>query len=192
MASRDSWLGSAQDLWRDITEGDRFPRFVRISLAIVMTLGTLWSAFLFRQMFSTMRGSDMAPPADNATTDQEIAQLEETARGFRNAVMARTGSTQLAVLAATVARKPFMPSDAAGSRADLLDEMTGTPMMWVKAVLIKGNDAAAVVDVDGYGEGIILKKGGSFAGGKGRVVAITHDKVVVTWSGQQIDIPVDR
>lgn len=192
MASQDSWLGAVRELWNDIAEGDRFPRFIRVSLALVLILASLWSVLIFRRMFSTLRGSEIAPPAENAAINQEIAQLEETAKGFRSAVLARTGSTQLAVLAATVARKPFMPSSATGHREDLPEDLAGTPMIWVKAVLIKGNDAAAVVDIEGYGEGIILKKGGAFAEGKGKVIGILHDKVVVTWSGLQIDIPVDR
>lgn len=192
MSSQDSWIVAFRELWNDIVEGDRIPRILRILLATALILGSLWSVLLFRQMFFTMKGREAPPPAANAAADKEIAQLEETAKGFRNAVMARTGSTQLAVLAATVARKPFMPSDPGSRREELLDDLAGTPMIWVKAVLIKGNEAAAVVDVEGYGEGIILRKGGSFADGKGRVIGITHEKVVVTWSGQQIDIPVDR
>lgn len=192
MSSQDSWIVAFRELWNDIVEGDRIPRILRILLATALILGSLWSVLLFRQMFFTMKGREAPPPAANAAADKEIAQLEETAKGFRNAVMARTGSTQLAVLAATVARKPFMPSDPGSRREELLDGLAGTPMIWVKAVLIKGNEAAAVVDVEGYGEGIILRKGGSFADGKGRVIGITHEKVVVTWSGQQIDIPVDR
>jgi len=192
MSSQDSWIVAFRELWNDIVEGDRIPRILRILLATALILGSLWSVLIFRQMFFTMKGREAPPPAANAAADKEIAQLEETAKGFRNAVMARTGSTQLAVLAATVARKPFMPSDPGSRREELLDDLAGTPMIWVKAVLIKGNEAAAVVDVEGYGEGIILRKGGSFADGKGRVIGITHEKVVVTWSGQQIDIPVDR
>ena len=192
MASQDSWPGAVRELWNDIVSGDRFPRFVRISLALVLVLATLWSVFIFRQMLVTMQGNEVPPPAGKAAVNQEIKQLDETAKGFRNAVLARTGSTQLAVIAATVARRPFMPSYAAGRRDDLLKDLAGTPMIWVKAVLLRGNDAAAVVDIDGFGEGIILKKGASFAGGKGRVVSIKNDKVVVTWSGQQIEIPVDR
>lgn len=192
MASQDSWLGSAQDLWSDITEGDKFPRFVRIGLAFVLILGTLWSLFLFRQMLATMDGNSIAPPSDNAAVNKEISQLNETAEGFRKAVLARAGSTQLAVLSATVARRPFMPSEAPRAQDELLEDTYTFPMMLVKAVLIRENDAAAVVDVDGYGEGIILKKGGSFGEGKGRVIGITQDKVVIAWSGQRIDIPVDR
>lgn len=192
MASQDSWLGSAQDLWSDITEGDKFPRFIRIGLALVLILGTLWSLFLFRQMLTTMDGSNIAPPTDNAAVNQEISQINETAEGFRKAVLARAGSTQLAVLSATVARRPFMASEAPRARVELLEDTFTFPMILVKAVLIRGNDAVAVVDVDGYGEGIILKKGGSFGEGKGRVVGISQDKVVITWSGQRTEIPLDR
>ncbi len=52
--------------------------------------------------------------------------------------------------------------------------------------------AAMVADIEGYGDGVILKRGTSFGGGLGRVLGISQDKVVVTWSGQQVDIPVDR
>jgi hypothetical protein len=192
MASQDSWYTAIRELWNDIVERDRLPRLMRISIAVVILAATLWSVFMFRHMFSANGKSFAPPPANNSATNQEIKKLEETAENFRSAVLARTGSTQLAVLAATVARKPFMPSDPPGRQEGFQQNVAGTPMIWVKAVIIKGGAAAAVADVDGYGEGIILKKGGSFADGKGRVVSITHDKVVVTWSGQKIDIPVDR
>lgn len=192
MDSRNSWSGAARELWNDIVEGDRFSRFLRISFALVILLATLWSVFIFRQMFSSTRRDAVPLPANDATTDKEIEKLEETAEGFKKAVLARTGSTQLAVLAATVARKPFMPSSPEGRSEGLQEDLAGTPMIWVKAIIIKGSAGAAVVDVEGYGDGIILKKGGSFANGKGRVLTITNNKVVVTWSGQKIDIPVDR
>jgi hypothetical protein len=192
MSSSDSWIGSAQELWRDLTEGERFPRLVKWILALVLVSGTVWSALVFSQMFSTMRGSDTPPPAANAATGDEIRRLDETAKGFRNAVTARTGSTQLAVLASTVGRKPFMPPGAGDYLPETALEGAGTPMIWVKAVMIKGQDAAAVVDIEGFGDGVILKKGASFGDGRGKVVSITNDRVVVTWSGQKIDIPVDR
>jgi len=66
------------------------------------------------------------------------------------------------------------------------------PEIWIKAVLIREKDAAAVVDIEGYGEGVILRRGTPFGGGLGKVLGISQEKVVVTWSGQQLDIPVDR
>jgi hypothetical protein len=64
--------------------------------------------------------------------------------------------------------------------------------MWIKAVLIREKDAAVVADIEGFGEGVILRRGMTFGGGLGKVLGISQEKVVVTWSGQQLDIPVDR
>lgn len=196
MTSGDSWLDAVKELWTDIVEGERFPRIVRILLGVVMIIGIFWSIFIFQQMLTTLQGDDTLPPAPDAATDKEIALLEETSSGFRNAVLARAGSTQLTVMASAVGRKPFVPSElpssTGGTGTEPVQEIILPPMIWVKAVMIQGSNSVAVVDVEGYGDGIIVKKGYSFGEGKGRVLAISHDKVVLTWSGQRIDIPLDR
>ena len=197
MAGPDSWLGTARELWKDIVEGDRFPRWLRVLLALMLIGGILWSAFLFRQMVITAQARDVPPPPPGgAAVEKEITSLQETAAGFRNAVLARSGSTQLAVMAATLARRPFSPSEP-----EAAEGVEGVPAfvflllfseIWIKAVLIREKDAAAVVDIEGYGEGVILRRGTPFGGGLGKVLGISQEKVVVTWSGQQLDIPVDR
>ncbi len=195
MAGPDTWSGTIRELWRDVVEGDRFPRLLRLLLAVILIAGTIWSAMLLRQMIVTAQAREMPPPpAGTAATDKEIESLMETAAGFRNAVLARSGSTQLTVLAATLARRPFSPSEP---EAHLTEEgeiaiAQAPPDIWIKAVLIRGKEAAVVADIEGYGDGVILKRGTSFGGGLGRVLGISQDKVVVTWSGQQVDIPVDR
>jgi type II secretory pathway component PulC len=193
MVSQDTWFGTIRELWRDIVEGDRFPRLLRIFLAVILVAGTVWSAFLFRQMIETAQARDVpAPPGGSAATEKEVAQLEETAKGFRNAVLARAGSTQLTVMAATVARRPFSPSEPEIQEDEVVTFAEAPPNIWIRAILIRGNEGAAVADIEGFGDGVILKRGTSFGGGLGRVIGISNDKVVVTWSGQQIDITVDR
>ncbi len=193
MVAHDTWFGTIRELWRDIVEGDRFPRLLRILLAVVLVAGTVWSAFLFRQMIETAQAREAPPPpGGTAATDREIAQLEETASGFRNAVLARAGSTQLTVMAATVARRPFSPSEPEIQESEVVTVAEAPPNIWIRAIMIRGNDGAAVADIEGFGDGVILKRGASFGGGLGRVLGISQDKVVVTWSGQQIDITVDR
>ncbi|HOR54962.1 MAG TPA: hypothetical protein PLM30_07025 [Synergistales bacterium] len=197
MAGPDSWLGTARELWKDIVEGDRFPRWLRVLLVLMLVGGILWSAFLFRQMVITAQARDVPPPpSGGAAVEKEITSLQETAAGFRNAVLARSGSTQLAVLAATLARRPFSPSEpeaAEGVESGPASvSAPAPPEIWIKAVLIREKDAAAVVDIEGYGEGVILRRGTPFGGGLGKVLGISQEKVVVTWSGQQLDIPVDR
>ena len=166
-------------------------------LALLLIGGILWSAFLFRQMVITAQARDLPPPPPGgAAVEKEITSLQETAAGFRNAVLARSGSTQLAVMAATLARRPFSPSEPEASEgvegAPASASAPAPPEIWIKAILIREKDAAAVADIEGYGEGVILRRGTPFGGGLGKVLGISQEKVVVTWSGQQLDIPVDR
>jgi len=195
MAGPDTWLGTARELWKDIVEGDRFPRWLRVLLVLMLVGGILWSAFLFRQMVITAQARHVPPPPPGgAAVEKEITSLQETAAGFRNAVLARSGSTQLAVMAATLARRPFSPSEpeAAEGVEGAPASAPVPPEIWIKAILIREKDAAAVADIEGYGEGVILRRGTPFGGGLGKVLGISQEKVVVTWSGQQLDIPVDR
>ena len=112
MAGPDTWLGTSRELWKDIVEGNRFPRWFRVLLALLLIGGILWSGFLFRRMVITAHARDLPPPpAGGAAVEKEIASLQETAAGFRNAVLARSGSTQLTIMAATLARRPFSPSE---------------------------------------------------------------------------------
>lgn len=195
MAGPDTWLGTSRELWKDIVEGNRFPRWFRVLLALLLIGGILWSGFLFRRMVVTVHARDLPPPpAGRAAVEKEIASLQETAAGFRNAVLARSGSTQLTIMAATLARRPFSPSEPEAAEGDEVASASAPapPEMWIKAVLIREKDAAVVADIEGFGEGVILRRGMTFGGGLGKVLGISQEKVVVTWSGQQLDIPVDR
>jgi len=195
MAGPDTWLGTSRELWKDIVEGDRFPRWLRISLALLLLGGILWSGFLFRGMIVTAQARDIpAPPAGGAAVEKEITSLQETAAGFSNAVLARSGSAQLAVVAATLGRRPFSPSDPGEAEGDEPAPASAPtpPEIWIRAVLIREKDAAVVADIEGFGEGVVLRRGMTFGGGLGKVLGISQEKVVVTWSGQQLDIPVDR
>jgi len=117
---------------------------------------------------------------------------------FESAVMARAGSAQLSVLAANISRRPFVPSppptkafdEEAAAAAAMKEPVEPPPFVMVRAVLVKGKDAVAVLDVEGIGQGIVVKKGGTFAGGKGRVTGITAEKVVFTWAGQSVETAV--
>ena len=44
MAGPDTWSGTIRELWRDVVEGDRFPRLLRLLLAVILIAGTIWSA----------------------------------------------------------------------------------------------------------------------------------------------------
>ena len=62
MAGPDTWLGTSRELWKDIVEGNRFPRWFRVLLALLLIGGILWSGFLFRRMVITAHARDLPPP----------------------------------------------------------------------------------------------------------------------------------
>ncbi len=192
MAAQEGWREAAGGLWSDLMYGDRFPRLLRILLGAVLLALTIWSGFLFREMVDALEGGANPAPPPSPKIEEEIRQLDSTAQRFRATILAREGSTQLAVLAATVARRPFLPPRTdIGEEGDPLLDTGAPPYMMVRAVMVKGGQSAVVVDIEGLGEGMILKTGSQFGKGRGKVVSISPEKVVMTWVGQRIEIPVD-
>jgi len=62
------------------------------------------------------------------------------------------------------------------------------PIMFVRAIMVVGKESIAIMDINGVGNGIIVKTGYSFLEKKGRILRITPEKVTVRWAGKNIDI----
>jgi len=197
MAAEDGWFAAAGELWDDLVHSDKVPRLFRVLVVILLLAGIVWSAYLLKQMLELVRETSVPEITLSRQVDQEIERLSGVVESFESAVMARAGSAQLSVLAANISRRPFVPSppptkafDEAAAAAAMKEPVEPPPFVMVKAVLVKGKDAVAVLDVEGIGRGIVVKKGGTFAGGKGRVTGITAEKVVFTWAGQSVETAV--
>jgi hypothetical protein len=197
MATEDGWFAAAGELWDDLVHSDKVPRLFRVLIVILLLAGIVWSAYLLKQMLELVRETSVPEITLSKQVDQEIERLSGVVESFESAVMARAGSAQLSVLAANISRRPFVPSppptktfDEAAAAAAMREPVEPPPFVMVKAVLVKGKDAVAVLDVEGIGRGIVVKKGGTFAGGKGRVTGITAEKVVFTWAGQSVETAV--
>jgi len=197
MATEDGWFAAAGELWDDLVHSDKIPRLFRVLIVILLLAGIVWSAYLLKQMLELVRETSVPEITLSKQVDQEIERLSGVVESFESAVMARAGSAQLSVLAANISRRPFVPSppptktfDEAAAAASMKEPVEPPPFVMVKAVLVKGKDAVAVLDVEGIGRGIVVKKGGTFAGGKGRVTGITAEKVVFTWAGQSVETAV--
>jgi len=198
MAAEDGWFAAAGELWDDLVHSDKVPRLFRVLVVILLLAGIAWSAYLLKQMLELVRETSVPEITLSEQVDQEIERLSGVVESFESAVMARAGSAQLSVLAANISRKPFVPSppptkafdEEAAAAAAMKEPVEPPPFVMVRAVLVKGKDAVAVLDVEGIGQGIVVKKGGTFAGGKGRVTGITAEKVVFTWAGQSVETAV--
>jgi len=196
MADRDGWFATAGDLWDDLIHSDKVPRLVRVLIVLFLVAGTLWSGYLLKEMVKLVREERVPEVPAGTKVDEEVKRLEGVVKNFESAVMARSGSTQLSVLAATISRRPFVPppppqvepsaGDAAAARA-MREAAEPPPYVEVRAILVKGKDAVAVLNIEGEGNGIVVKKGATFGNGKGRVVGISAEKVVFTWAGQSVE-----
>jgi len=198
MAAEDGWFAAAGEPWDDRVHSDKGPRLFRVLVVILLLAGIAWSAYLLKQMLELVRETSVPEITLSKQVDQEIERLSGVVESFESAVMARAGSAQLSVLAANISRRPFVPSppptkafdEEAAAAAAMKEPVEPPPFVMVRAVLVKGKDAVAVLDVEGIGQGIVVKKGGTFAGGKGRVTGITAEKVVFTWAGQSVETAV--
>jgi hypothetical protein len=195
MAARDGWFATAGDLWDDLVHSDKVPRLVRVLIVLLLIAGTVWSGYLLKEMVKLVREEKVPEVPASTKVDEEIKRLEGVVENFESAVMARSGSTQLSVLAATISRKPFVPppppqvEPSAGDAAAraMREAAEPPPYVEVRAIMVKGKDAVAVVNIEGEGNGIVVKKGATFGNGKGRVVRISAEKVVFTWAGQSVE-----
>ena len=64
-------------------------------------------------------------------------------------------------------------------------EVSPPPEIVVKAVMKLGNSWAVVVDIAGAGSGLILRPGDSFMEGRGQVVRMDGDQLIVRWDGRE-------
>jgi hypothetical protein len=65
------------------------------------------------------------------------------------------------------------------------------PLVIVRAVMVMGKDASAVVDIDGIGNSMVVRKGTTFSGKKGRFLSIGTDKLIFRWNGTNVSVPVN-
>lgn len=195
MAGQEGWFAAAGELWDDLIHSDKVPRLMRVFIVLLLLAGTIWSGFLLKQMVELVRETTRPEVPRSRQVDTEMERLDGVVESFRSAVMARGGSAQLSVLAATISRKPFVPppppqAEPDAAREEAVELVEPPPFVQVRAILVKGRDAVAVLDIEGEGSGIVMKKGGTFGNGKGRVVRITAEKVVFTWAGQSIETAI--
>jgi Cu/Ag efflux pump CusA len=208
--SGNETLGSAfSEMWSNLLYGAGSYRALRWVLAIILLIGIIWSGFMFKKVLDFSKPTQIKlPPAKNLAA-QDAKRLEGVIQSFRSAVLARTGSSSIAVAAATSYRRPFVPTmkepepdlaadsasgDSKMSAEEMLEIMKQPeevipPLITVRAIMTLGGRANAVLDIENEGEAIVVKPGYTFGDGEGRVKRITSDKVIVTWAGEDLEIP---
>lgn len=210
MAGSESFGGAMSEMWSNLLYGTGSYKAMRWLLFLVLLAGTIWSGFMFKKVLDFSKPTQIKlPPAKNLAA-QDAQRLDGIIESFRSAVLARTGSSSIAVAAATSSRKPFVPTlkpvedflastekntdNGAISEKELAEilkqpEEVIPPLITVRAIMTIGGRSNAVLDIENEGEAIIVKPGYTFGDGEGRVKRITSNKVIVTWAGEDIEIP---
>lgn len=192
MDDSQGWAESARELWEELVYGEGVFRVFRLLIGILIVVGLLWSLFLFRQLALLGQSNPLAFSDSVPAQSEEIAKLDALVQSYRNQALIRSGSTQLASLAQAAGRSPFaVPPSLAVSVAGTpkpgvpLPIEVPPPNILVKAVMVLGNAAVAVVDIDGIGQNLIVKPGYTFSGKRGKIVSINPQKLVFLWNGKR-------
>ncbi len=209
IGERDSFGSSFSELWEALLYGSGGYRFLRWMLALTLLAGTIWSGFLFHQMLEMMHPREARIPPAASKVSGEAERLAGEVEEFRRAVLAREGSNQLAVMASRIERQPFAPGalpveeieepevpepGTVKAKAEeglfAASEEVLPPFMAVQAVMVMGSRRMAVMDIEGESPGKIVRAGTSFGEGKGKILRVGPDVVVVSWADKRIEIPV--
>ncbi|PIE54972.1 MAG: hypothetical protein CSA35_03675 [Dethiosulfovibrio peptidovorans] len=173
-------------------------RIFRFFMALLM-IGTLaGSGFAFYQMQNVVTTPEKhLPPVQFKKVTKEREALETKASIYKGILARRRDSQNLAEHILSIERNPLAklrsPSDLplATPEPSAADLEALPPLVVVRAVMVMPGKAAAVVDIDGVGQGIVVRKGTSFSGGKGRFLSIRAKKIVFRWRGKPVSVPVE-
>jgi len=193
-----------------LVAGEGGYHILRLIAILLLLGGAAWSGWNFRQYIALNEEEQISVPPVEAQSEKDSDRLEKVIGEFRTAVDTRTRSLTLAGAVIEASRQPFVPTMQAsaipepGARAGEAGAAASAggvdtpipvyvrevipPIMFVRAIMVAGNQSMAIMDIEGVGTGIIVKNGYSFGNGEGKVVRIGPDKVTVRWSGKNLDI----
>lgn len=179
-----------------IQSDDRNKRIVRWIAILVMVVSASVSMFVFFKIYRI----DVFQPIGAMplpSISEERSKVEASIELYQAMIATRKDSQRIANDIVRLGRNPFDKMESPEevplispepSVEDLVDL---PPIVIVRAVMVMGKDSAAVVDIDGVGYGIVVKRGMSFLNGKGRFVSIKAKELVFRWNGKNVPVPVD-
>lgn len=179
-----------------IQSDDRGKRIVRWLAIFVMFLSASVSVFIFLSIYRLGVPQPLGIMPLPSVSD-ERAKVEASVDLYQSMISTRKDSQRIANDIVRLGRNPLarmaspMEIPLISPEPSVEDLVDLPPIILVRAVMIMGKDSAAVVDIDGVGYGIVVKRGMSFFGGKGRFVSIKAKELVFRWNGKNISVPVD-
>lgn len=196
MLTREYAFDIFKNWYKELLESeDRDKKIIRWLSLTIMIISISGSVFAFFRIHDTEPSQPaLMPPI---SLDQDRAKAEEAVELYRGIISTRRDSQRIANDIIRIGRNPMVRKESPkeipliSPEPSVVDLVDLPPIMVVRAVMLIGKDGAAVVDIDGVGQGIVVKKGMSFLGGKGRFVSINAKEVIFRWNGKNVSVPVD-
>lgn len=188
-----------ESFWKKLLAGEGSFRNLRTVLILIFLGGTVFFGWGFKKVVDLSAEAEVRakPPASQSQEDSK--RLDSIIDSFRTSVEARHGSKATSASLVDGNRQPLVatrPSAKGAASAGIVDVPLIEPLvvealppiMFVRAIMVVGKESIAIMDINGVGNGIIVKAGYSFLEKQGRIVKITPEKVTVRWAGKNIDI----
>ena len=178
-------------------------RLLRFLVVLFLLAGTAWSGYLFKQFIDLSKEDSITIPPLASQAGKDSERLDTLIANFKEAVDTRENSLILASAVADASRQPFVATIKAAPAAAKTEDgvlVAGDqtipvfvqekipPIMFVRAIMVAGKQTMAIMDIEGVGNGIIVRSGYGFNNGEGKIVRIAPDKVTIRWSGKNLDI----
>ena len=196
MLTREYAFDTFKSWYKELLDGEerdkRIVRWLSFTITVVSIAGLV---FFFRSIYDT--DPSILDPMPPISVEHDRAKAEEAVELYRGIISTRRDSQRIANDIIRIGRNPMVRKESPkeipliSPEPSVVDLVDLPPIMVVRAVMIIGKDGGAVVDIDGVGQGIVVKKGMSFLGGKGRFVSITAKEVIFRWNGKNVSVPVD-
>ena len=197
-------LHSNESFGTRLMAGEGGYRLLRFLVVLFLIAGTIWSGYLFKQFIDLSKEDSITVPPLASQAGKDSERLDTLIADFKEAVDTRENSLILASSVEDASRQPFV----ATVKAAPLEERTPDgavvvagdqsipafvqekipPIMFVRAIMVAGKESMAIMDIEGVGNGIVVRNGYGFNNGEGKVVRIVPEKVTIRWSGKNLDI----
>jgi hypothetical protein len=151
---------------------------------------------LIEESDNTVQNLVNQPSPPDQTLATETQEIDAAESGLSDITKATSMSMQTALLAEISGKYPMgtanrlgpSPGPAVDGNVDVVIE-PDPPMVTVVAILIKGDDKIAMLDVAGEEGGLIVRQGSRFSSGTARVTKIDAKGVTFTWMNKSFQVP---
>lgn len=162
-------------------------RYGRLAVWGFLALGIVFASASYSRLTELREPREPALSLPPAALDVDKARLQSLSGELRLALQQRAHSALWVQTMRERGRNLFAPPPSPQPPAPELSglEVSPPPEIVVRAVMKSKDSWAIVVDIAGAGSGLILRPGDSFMEGRGKVVRMEGDRLIVRWDGRE-------